>query len=361
MEKDILHREEELYSMTSTTRCLSCGQLPKESWQSSNHPTIGSANSKAHTASRQNRYPSAASPSSSSIMTRSNLDNPHYDDELSTIHSVDMSVGYEGNNNGLGGQGQGGMRPNTTTFVTSDALAVNPYSLNSSEQVYSLLTGQAGLKPLQLHHAPMVPVNRPHTTTNSVSGSSVSSSSSMATDKKKKNGDKIPDHLHRKAKLKEAVKILAPAVEQYGYSQSNPLYVLEGAVSDDNDDNSSIDSLTSLNTRGSQLIGSHSLTSIQKNKQLLGEFTMINDPRASTATGGKTKNGSSHPSSASNDVLVLPDIRSSSEEAGGSRGTMSTATGGNRRRVAGKQALSSSAPHDQPQVVVSQMKLSSYV
>jgi hypothetical protein len=356
MEKDIIHREEELYSMTSTTRCLSCGQLPKESWQSSNHPTIGSANSKAHTASRQNRYPSATSPSST-IMTRSHHDNPYYDDELSTIHSVDMSVNYEGNNNVGGSHGQGGIRPNTTAFITSDALAVNPNSLSSSEQVYSLLTGQAGLKPLQLHHAPMVPINRPHTTTtNSISASSVSSSStSLATDKKKKNGDKIPDHLHRKAKLKEAVKISAPAVEQYGYSQSNPLYVLEGAVSDDNDDNSSIDSLTSLNTRGSQLIGSHSLTSLQKNKQLLGEFTMVNDPRAASAAAGKSKNASH---STSSDVLVLPDIRSvaAGDDVGGSRGTVSTATGGNRRRVAGKQS------HDQPpQVVVSQMKLSSYV
>jgi hypothetical protein len=100
----------------------------------------------------------------------------------------------------------------------------NPYSSAHNEQVYALLTGQVGLKPIQLRHNPTAPVKDPYA-------------------KNSLKAEKIPEPLYRKQRMsqqiKEMVKVQAPQFEQYGWNPANnPLYVLDGQVSMADDNNS---------------------------------------------------------------------------------------------------------------------------
>lgn len=331
MEKDIITREEELYNLASTTRCLSCGQMPRESWQSAN--SISSSQSKR----QQVIHFPPGMPNKRDLSpegTRGNSASPiQHEDSVSHLSHAD---GGSPMDDEISVEGRRGVNGGGSTFLTSDTNGVNPHSSAGNEQLYALLTGQAGLKPIQLQHNPMLPQSRPHTTANTT----------------KKKAEKIPDPVYRKAKLsahvKEMVKVSAPAVEQYGYNSVNPLYVLEGAVVDQDD------------TIGSrQLIGSHSLNSLSNQprsggsvKSMVGEYTMVHDPRAMRAAAKKTNNGS-------NDVLVLPDIHTSSNGISSKPNSPGS--------VASRDGSMSSSRRDQrgggggePQMVISQMKMSSY-
>ncbi|KAJ1411637.1 hypothetical protein B484DRAFT_455550 [Ochromonadaceae sp. CCMP2298] len=74
-----------------------------------------------------------------------------------------------------------------------------------SEDIYEVITGASGLKPLLAQHTP---------------------------DRRVGRGVERPDPSVRKAKmaahLKELVRVTAPSLQGYGYSDTNPFYVLEG-------------------------------------------------------------------------------------------------------------------------------------
>jgi hypothetical protein len=340
MEKEIIQREEELFHVASSTRCLSCGQVQRESWQAA---TPGPANKK-----RVVTVPSAV-PSRGSLSPGGSVVSEGGESLPPSLLAPQEAGGYLTAGTGprspmddeMTEGGQYSLQSKASSpppaFMTAEASSANPYSLQGQEQVYALLTGQAGLKPLQLQHAPMIPQtpSRPHTTAAGAQG------------KKKPPGEKIPDAAARRAKLsahvKEMVKVAAPAAEQYGYSSANPLYVMEGAVVDDSD---AISVLSTASSR--QLIGSHSLTALpsqqtRAHRPPINELAIVSDPRV---TKGSRRTGG--------DVLVLPDIHSG---GGGSKpgSPNSLASRDTSRRRRG------SAGDKEPQLVVSQVKLASYL
>jgi hypothetical protein len=352
MEKEIVQREEELYSMTSTTRCLSCGQMPKESWQAANmfSPNSRASGTRSVTEGGGERPPFVIPPN---VSFPPGL-RPLMDDES----SEGSSYWHHHHQQYHGGPSSSSK---STIVTTSDAM--NPHSLANNEQIYALLTGQAGLKPLQLHHAPMIPqtpgtataassaaASRPHTT---------SANPVAATNKTKKNnaGEKIPDSSYRKSKLsqhvREMVKVSAPAAEQYGYNPSNPMYVLEGGVMDD--DNASIGSLGSIGS-SRQLMGSHSLptglhpsTAGRDQKTIkVGGAGGKNNTKNNITINFMSKSSTHHQQQQNDSHLVLPDIHNSSKPG--------SPNGSNRQRKS-----PSGVQEDSPQMMISQVKMSSYL
>ena len=197
MEADLLRREEEVYSMTSTTRCLSCGQMPinplRKEVATNLLKTTGGGGGRV---SAENSVYSNDDASATSSMV---------------AHMLSQSA------------------PQLTVMSRSVP----------SEQIVPLVTGNVGLKSLLPQHQPQQAVN-PYQATS-----------------KKKSGEHIPEPLYRKAKMaaqmKEMVKVSTPASGVYGYGPNNPLYVLEGLVADDE---SSVHSYASQNRAiGSKRVG----------------------------------------------------------------------------------------------------------
>lgn len=188
MEKDLVRREEDMLSVATSTRCLSCGQLPREMWNNN------SKQSRTASPARLTSQNSALSPPQSPP----------------TIHEMD-------DESHASSKEQFQVPPNVA------------FSTDHTEKVYNILTGQAGLKPLQLQHSPMVPAKDPYNNVPKTAGASIN---------KRKTGEKIPEPLYRKARLsshlKEMVKVNPTAADNYGYSlNSNPMYVLEGSIVDE--------------------------------------------------------------------------------------------------------------------------------
>ncbi len=210
MEKEIVNREEEMMRLASTTKCLSCGQMPRpHSKKKQIRPGT--------TIPSPGRGPSSRSPSP---VGRGGVDGggsianaTHYtpttsvmlDDEISNPDAMGLSPSHVGSA--------------TIVYANPDdgKTTTNPYSSAHNEQVYALLTGQVGLKPIQLRHAPVAPVKDPYKASSSL------------------KADKIPEPLYRKARMsqqiKDMVKVQAPQLEQYGFNPANnPLYVMDGYV-----------------------------------------------------------------------------------------------------------------------------------
>lgn len=300
MEKEILHREEELFNLASTTRCLSCGQLPRESWS----------------AAGVERKPPKTPPGS----------------------------GVAGGGSFITDEGSNA----SPSYVLSDQSAANPHSQANSEQLYALLTGQAGLRPIQLNHNPMMP--RPNTTSGPGSvlgsaGQSVISGSSVAN--KRKTNEKIPEPIYRKAKLsahlKEMVKVAAPAVEQYGYSSVNPLYVLDGTVAEMDQDGMSVVS------SAKNMLGSASTPN-------LGANGSMKSARAGTS-GGRRGAGALGSGGGAGENLVLPDINNRNG-MGISKPTSPSSNSVNKGNVHVNLGTTGLA---EPQLVISQVKLGSHI
>lgn len=208
MEQELIYREEEMLSAAGTAahaaRCISCGQLP----------AVGRP--RTTQSSQQQRNISSPQTSSGKFMT----DESH--DQLD----------------------QRPFQPPSSIVAPTPLTNSSVYSLQGNEQVYSLLTGQVGLRPLQLQHHPLQPRDPFHgnntsinngNNNNSLHNNSMHSSRphTMATNRVKPvNAEKIPEPLYRKARMaahmKEMVKVAAPALDTYGYhSGNNPFYVTD--------------------------------------------------------------------------------------------------------------------------------------
>ena len=269
MEHEILKREEEMFSAASSTRCMSCGQLPPD-------PTNAFVN---HTAARKalqsgggrdsNHHPHSAG-GVKGANTGTMLSNDH-NHSVSTTRSIQLPTTTVG----AAGFLKAASRPNTSPTIRNnneDFMSMYPndpssaslmfhlptdtaegsmddeISLHSersiqaagtspvlggpahavlgpvrSEEVYSVLTGSAGLKSLMPQHTPMIPIRDPYgNTLNNTTGQQ----------KPLKKVEKIPEPMYRKAKmaahLKEMVKVTAPSAQTYGYTANNPFFVMEG-------------------------------------------------------------------------------------------------------------------------------------
>ena len=84
------------------------------------------------------------------------------------------------------------------------------------EDVFRMLTGNVGLKPLLQQHKAMVPVPAPY-----------AHQREQRERRKPAGGDRIPEPLYRKAKLaahmKEMVKVPPAAAQNYGFGGQQPL------------------------------------------------------------------------------------------------------------------------------------------
>eukprot|EP01034_Spumella_vulgaris_P021440 gene21440-27471_t len=178
MEADLLRREEEAYTMTSTTRCLSCGQRPANPQQAASQGLTKGGNI-------------APPPATNGIQTTSHIE---MTDDISA-----SSAGHRS------------MMSQSTPMLPSHA---------SSDQIHTLVAGSGGLKPLLVQHSPMKPLHDPYATNTAR--------------RRAAGAEKIPEPMYRKAKMaaqmKEMVKITNPSTAMYGYGPSNPLYVMDGMI-----------------------------------------------------------------------------------------------------------------------------------
>eukprot|EP01033_Poteriospumella_lacustris_P011989 gene11989-8561_t len=164
MEQELIYREEEMLSAAGTAvnaaRCISCGQLPavqrpRTTQQASSRSGIGSP--------QTGRY---------------------MDDEV--VESPPTTAGNQ---------------PAVPVPLHPNA-ANSAYSMQGNEQVYSLLTGQVGLRPLHLQHHPLQPRDPYHQQNNGAgTGMHGSRPHTMATNRvKPATADKIPEPMFRKAR-----------------------------------------------------------------------------------------------------------------------------------------------------------------
>lgn len=282
MEADLLRREEEVYSMTSTTRCLSCGQWPAGGAAQHRHGPVahGGSSSSVVSGTHASAHPHHHSSS-------------HQDDAISTPSLMSQSA------------------PGGSAAVTGD-------------QIHSLVSGSGGLRPLLPQHSPMKPVRDPY-----------NMAANANTRRRAATAEKIPEPLYRKAKMaaqiKEMVKVTNPSTAMYGYGPSNPLYVLDGMVAaaaaadGSNDDDMSVMSdgtgkstitpYTRANTaapRGSTIKGSTRLgnSNSNSNSSSTGGLHFNNLSGAPISTAANHNGGSRRSSSNSvvADYVVLPSI-----------------------------------------------------
>lgn len=188
MEQEILQKEEEMFSQAVTTRCLSCGQLPPDA-------------SKVFAQSHMGRKPA------------------------NTFDTADGSIEAVTDNDATGV---------TTQDSSSVQLKVR------SEDVYTLLTGSAGLKPLLQQQKPMSPKD-PY---------GYSAKHIMPQNKLKNSAQgKIPEQRYRKAQmaahLKEMIKVTPAASQNYGFNTNNPFYAGDNLTLDLEERSQGVDSLHS--------------------------------------------------------------------------------------------------------------------
>lgn len=269
MEQDILRREEEMFSAASSTRCMSCGQLPAD-------PTNAFIN---HTAARRavnvsHHVPSnPAQQHAESQSLHNNFQGAQGGVLRGGVHTGLLKTGHRPNSSPSAPSSQQEYSPFHPTGASSAALIFNPsadgavpdssaplsrarsdrmddeislhseHSFNNqaslqstsqvlgplrSEEIYSVITGSAGLKSLMPQHAPMQPVRQPYSNT----------TASTIPHKTAKRADRIPEPMYRKAKmaahLKEMVKVSAPSAQNYGFTPNNPFFVMDGYVDEAN-------------------------------------------------------------------------------------------------------------------------------
>lgn len=196
MEDDILKREEESFGLASSTRCLSCGQWPMDLLKTS----------KTH---------STKKPKTNRVQSPTPYKPKFQDDDMNDDLSFNSS-----DEKPIGSPPVAAKSPKPLPQMPTalqETLSQNTPSVRS-EEVYSLLTGNVGLKSLLQHHAPMAPVKDPYS----------------KREKKKNQDNKIPEPLYRKAKLaahmKEMVKVAPHSAQGYGFHGANPFYVLDGMM-----------------------------------------------------------------------------------------------------------------------------------
>lgn len=299
MEQDILRREEEMFSAASSTRCMSCGQLPADPTNAfvnhtaarragSGHPAsahardtgIASARGQAGGTSNQrniqiphgsagflkggagsvrpNTSPNAemgAQFSSQFSIQNPSLSSvePPRDGTVLDIGSLsapeppprgelmddELSLHSEHSHNNL-------LQGSQQSQYASSAQVLGPVR---SDEIYAVITGSAGLKSLMPQHTPMVPVRDPYGIT------SGQQPGGQQAQQSKRRQEKVPEPMYRKAKLaahlKEMVKVSAPSAQNYGYSANNPFFVVEGYTdeADHHMHNGSLDGGSSLYSR----------------------------------------------------------------------------------------------------------------
>lgn len=197
MEQELIYREEEMLSAAGTAnRCISCGQLPAVQRPRTSHP---SSHAQQHRAAGNNN--SLVMDDEEATPSRHSPANLHLD--------------------------------NPANYHTTSS----PFSSEHNEQVYSLLTGQVGLRPLQLQHAPLQPVNNPYAGHPQQSNRPQTTASTLSSGHRLKPVDRlvVPEPAFRKARMaaqmKEAVKVAGATMEQYGYpGASNPFYITDSSA-----------------------------------------------------------------------------------------------------------------------------------
>lgn len=272
MEKEIVRREEDMMKAASVTRCLSCGQSTQHLHGISHATTSTNSTGTVKPAGAESPPRTSSPPPQQGSLV--------LDDELSEHPSV------------------------------------NQYSVAQAEQVYSLLTGQAGLKPILPQHVPLQPVKEPYQT-------ELATRASTANPVNKHRGkvDKIPDPVYRKARLnqhmKEMVKVSATSLQSQGFDlNNNPLYVLDSQEGG------------SMRSVGSPLV----VTDHSNEPPLTNPFTDLTQPlsytslprsaaqfmgkelitsRSLNTLGGSVSSTSSKAARTANNV-ILPDITASS-------------------------------------------------
>ena len=196
LEHEMVQKEEEMHSMASTTRCLSCGQSQSDVVLKKLNRVAGSIagdNISTITSSTMGNMPPGSAASNMEIddeLSRS-------EDNLGSMHSKQMSK----------------------------SAPLVGLQTATEEEIQTLLSGNAGLRPLLAKHTPVqMTASVPHQTPSSSSGN-------------RKKGEKLPDPLYLKAKLaahmKEMVKTDNTSKKQ------SAMYVLE-------DDSNSVGTLGSL-------------------------------------------------------------------------------------------------------------------
>jgi len=240
LEQELVHKEEDMYSIASSTRCLSCGQsrgevsIKKLHRIGEDHPndnmsavSMGSAKGHSH---------------SNGVVMDDELSLPDHNDRFKGAHSA-PSLGLQ---------------------VASD------------EEIQSLLSGQAGLRPLLAQHNPLqmsatVPHQQPAST-----GS-------------KKKGDKLPDPLYLKAKLAAHMKEMVKSDVNLK-KQGGPVYVLEDNNSSNNGSSDS-HSVGSTNRGGymgqNRAIGSSKAGPSSSSSSLTGTTDGLLPPIAPAANSSK--------------------------------------------------------------------------
>lgn len=188
MEQEILQKEEEMFSQAVTTRCLSCGQLPPDA-------------TKVFAQSHMGRKPA------------------------NTLDTADESIEATDND------ATGGLTQDSSSSVQQKV---------RSEEVYTLLTGSAGLKPLLQQQKPMSPKD-PY---------GYSAQHIMPQNKLKNSAQgKIPEQRYRKAQmaahLKEMIKVTPAASQNYGFNTNNPFYAGDSLTLDLEERSHGVDSLHS--------------------------------------------------------------------------------------------------------------------
>jgi hypothetical protein len=293
MEQDILRREEEMFSAASSTRCMSCGQLPPDPTNAfvnhaaarraghAHHPHRDAATATEGAKVQQPGHPSAppsrgttgagllrpatrpstspqatdgteyapfhpTDPSSSSL-----LFNPN--EESQTTEPMHVSL--------PGTMGRGELMDDEISLHSEHSFnnngpSLHPLSLHSSqsgtlgpvrsEEIYSVLTGSAGLKSLMPQHTPMIPVRDPYGITSAAGHTAAPAGQS-------KRRTQVPEPMYRKAKMaahiKEMVKVSAPSAQNYGFNSTNPFFVMDG-YADDADPHLSLDGGSSMHSKG---------------------------------------------------------------------------------------------------------------
>lgn len=278
MEQDILRREQEMFSAASSTRCMSCGQLPPDPTNAfvghtaarkvnnNNHHHSGHPHTHANTHNNVLAAVGVYSNITDSSVSSAGLNlsdkrpvqiptmgpgflkrpgsSPHNilnsGSAPTDIHnntepsSTSLLFHPDTNQAGLNGV-QGGIDDDISLHSehhlhTTSLATLSTQNLNNnprSEEIYNVMTGSAGLKSLMPQHAPMMPVQHPYNITNNNIHPAHTTSK-----RKPHNPNAIPEPLYRKAKLashlKEMVKVSSPSAQNYGFNSVNPFFVVEG-------------------------------------------------------------------------------------------------------------------------------------
>jgi hypothetical protein len=345
MEQDILRREEEMFSAASSTRCMSCGQLPPDPTNAFvNHAAARRAGSANHSHAQAQRDIGAAEGAKMQQIghptapfrgtTGAGLLRPAT--RPSTSPQASESAKYapfnptDPSSSALqfhpdGEDGQAGVDPvhvampgmstvrgelmddeislHSEHSMNNNSPSLHPLSLHSSqsgtlgpvrsEEIYSVLTGSAGLKSLMPQHTPMIPVRDPYgISTNAIHGNT----STAAPTGQSKRRQQVPEPMYRKAKMaahiKEMVKVSAPSAQNYGFNSTNPFFVMDG-YADDVDPHLSVDGGSSLLSKGRRPRTQGSVQGVSLQQQQQQQQVYVPIPRSSM-----------NPNSATNHMLL---------------------------------------------------------